>query len=103
RVDPAAMAVVADHDRRHHGVVLGADQEPLASHRSLAVDVLARIVPRTREAGGLPQGDDGGFVGIEEGANLHGGLGGVGVPSYSGRRFLSLSPREAPPRSPEPR
>ena len=51
-VDPAAVAVVADHRGGNQHVVLEG-----AEHGLGAVEVGVRIVPRAREPGGVPEGD----------------------------------------------
>src|SRR5262245_36568298 len=70
-VHPAAVAFVSRHHRCHERSVFRADQEQLRLHRELPRDVLARIIPRPRQAALFPERDNRGFVGQPERADLH--------------------------------
>ena len=60
------MAVMADHRGRDDRITVAADQHGRVRPAPGERDVGGRIVPRPRQAAGLPQRDHGGDVGIPD-------------------------------------
>jgi len=70
-VDPAAMPLVADHDRADDLAGLDSHKKQVGANRQLAGDILPRIVPGPRQSALFPKPYDGLFIRLGKRTNLH--------------------------------
>ena len=68
-IDPAAMTVLANHRGRNQFVTITGDQHGRMRLRARKGDVLARIVPRPRNARAVPKRDHAGDIRVDDLAN----------------------------------
>ena len=69
-VDPAPMALVADHDRADDLFINQADEKLIWIQCELSADILSRIIPGSSEAALFPQRDHGSLISILERSDI---------------------------------
>ena len=72
-VNPATVAIEADHGGRYQFLGYRSDQKQLGLFGEFARDVGMWIIPRARQTALLPERDDGGFIAWLKDSDLHAG------------------------------